>query len=73
MDTAGEPPAKRVKITHRGQRSSAAQEKRDQRNEWYFPGSLAFAWLAQGYGTTCCSVDSASDRNDRSTEAERGI
>ena len=71
MDTAGEPPAKRVKRTHRGWRSSAAQEKRDQRNEWCFPGS--FAWLAQNYGTTSCSVDSASDRNDRPIEAERGI
>ena len=71
--TAGEPPAKRVKRTHRGRRSSATQEKRDQRNEWYFPGSFAFAWLAQDCGTTCCNVDSASDRNDPSTEAERGI
>ena len=26
--------------------------------------------LAQNYGTTSCSVDSASDRNDRSMEAE---
>ena len=26
--------------------------------------------LAQNYGTTSCSVDSASDRNDRSIEAE---
>ena len=45
MDTAGDPPGKLVKRTHRGWRSSAAQEKRDQRNEWYFPGSFAFAWL----------------------------
>ena len=52
MDTAGETPAKRVKRTHRGRRSSAAQEKRDQRNERYFPGSFAFAWLAQNYGAT---------------------
>ena len=73
MDTAGEPQAKRVKRTHRGRRSLAAQEKREQRNEWYFHGSLAFAWLAWNYGTTSCSVDSASDRNDRSIETERGF
>ena len=52
-----EPPAKRVKRTHRGWRSSAAQEKRDQRNEWCYPGSFAFAWLAQNCGTASCSVD----------------
>ena len=53
MDTAGEPPANRVKRTNRGRRSSAAQEnQRDQRNEWYFRGSFAFARLAQNYGTT---------------------
>ena len=33
MDTAGESPVKRVKKTHRGQRSPAGQKKRDQRNE----------------------------------------
>ena len=32
----------RVERTHRGRRSSAAQTKREQRNEWYFPGSFAF-------------------------------
>ena len=29
--------------------------------------------LAQYYGTASCSVDPASDGNDRSIEAERGI
>ena len=51
MDKAGESPAKQVKKTHRGRRSSAAQKKRDQRNERYYPGSFAFAWLAE----ECCS------------------
>ena len=66
MDTAGEPSAERVKRTHRGRSSSAAQEKRDQRNKWCFPGSFVFAWLPQKHGTTSCSVDSGSDRHDRS-------
>ena len=73
MDTAGESPAKQVKRTHRGQRSSAAQKNRDQRNKEYFPGSFAFAELAQNYGTASCSVDPAGDGNDRSTVAEREV
>ena len=47
MDTAGEAPAKRVRKTHLGRRSAAAQKKRDQRNEQYYPGSFAFVWLAR--------------------------
>ena len=40
MDTAGEPPAKRVKRTHRGRRSSVAQEnQRDQRKR------VVFSWF----------------------------
>ena len=73
MDTAGESPAKRVKKTHRGRRSSAGQKKRDQRNEKYYPGAFAFAWLAQNYGTANCNVASTSDGSVRSIERERGI
>ena len=73
MDTAGASPVKLVKKTHRGRRSSAGQKKRDERKEKYYPVVFVFAWLAQNYGTTTCSVDSASDRNDRSIETERGI
>ena len=47
MDTAVESPAKRVRKTHRDWRSAAAQQRRDQRNEQYYPGSFAFVWLAQ--------------------------
>ena len=61
MDTAGESPVKRVKKIHCGRRSSAGQKKRDQRNEKYYPGAFAFAWLAQNNGTASGSVDSASD------------
>ena len=73
MDTAGESPAKRVRKTHRGRRSAAAQKKRDQRNKKYFPGSFAFVWLAQNYGTANCNVASTSDGSDRSIETERGV
>ena len=73
MDTAGESPVKRVKKAHRGRRSSAGHKKRDQRNEKYYPGAFAFAWLAQNYGTASCSVDPASDGGERSIETERGI
>ena len=71
MDTTGEPPAKRFKRTHRGRRSSAAQTNREQRNEWYFPGSFAFGWLVQNYGTASCSVDPANDGNERTNETQR--
>ena len=64
---------KRVKKPHRGRRSSAGQKKRDQRNEKYHPGSFAFAWLAQNYGTANCNVAPTSDGGDRSIEIERGI
>ena len=75
MDTTGEPSAKRFKRTHRGRRSSTAQTKREQKNEWYFPGSCAFAWLAQNYGTESCSVDPANDgkvmeKNERMRQTE---
>ena len=73
MDTAGESPAKRVRKTHHGRRSAAAQKKRDQRNEKYYPGAFAFAWLAQNYGTASCNVASTSDGSVRSIETERGI
>ena len=56
MDTTGESAAKRYKKTQCGRRSSAAQTKREQRNEWHFPGSFAFAWLAQNCGTAPRSV-----------------
>ena len=46
MDTAGESPAKRVRKTHRGRRNAAAQKKRDQRNEQYYPGSFAFVLVS---------------------------
>ena len=46
MDTAGESPVKQAKKAHRGRRSSAGQKKRDQRNEKYYPGAYAFAWLS---------------------------
>ena len=72
MDTAGGSPVKRVKKTHRGRRSSAGQKKRDQRNEKYYPGSFAFAWLAQNYGTANRNAAPTSDGNDRPTETERG-
>ena len=68
---AGEPPAKIQKKTYRGRRSSASQRKREQRNEWYFPDSFAFAWLARNHGVTSCSVDPASDGSDRTNAAER--
>ena len=45
--------------------SSAGQKKRDQRNEKYYPGAFAFAWLA--------NVASTSDGGDRSIETEQGI
>ena len=70
MDTAGESPVKRVKKTHRGWRSSAGQKKRDQRNEKYYPGAFAFAWLAQNYGTASCHVASRSDGGVRSIGEE---
>ena len=73
MDTAGESPAKRVRKTRRGRRSAAAQKKRDQRNEQYYPGSFAFAWLAQNYGTAIRNVAPTSDGNERSIETEQGI
>ena len=72
MDTAGDAPAKRVRKTHRGRRSAAAQKKRDQRNNQYYPGSFAFVWLAQNYGTANCNVASTSDGGVRSIETERG-
>ena len=71
MDTTGEPPAKLRGLTHRGRRSSAAQTQREQRNELYFLGSVAFALLVQSYGTASCSVDPASDGNDRTKETEQ--
>ena len=67
-NTVGESPAKRVRKTHRGRRCAAGQKKRDQRNERYYPGSFAFAWLAQNYGTANCNVASTRD-----VETERGI
>ena len=73
IGTAGESPANRVRKTHRGRWSSAAQKKRDQRNEQYYPGSFAFAWLAQNFGTANCNVASTSDGRERSIETERGI
>ena len=73
MVIAGESPVKRVKKTHRGWRSAAAQKKRDQRNEQYYPGSFPFVWLAQYYGTANCNVASTSDGCVRSIETERGI
>ena len=73
MDTAGESQVKRVKKTHRGRRSSAGQKKRDQRNEKYYPGAFAFAWLAQNYGTASGNVASTSDGGVRSIETEPGI
>ena len=72
MDTAGESPVKGVKKTHYG-RSSAGQKKRDQRNEKYYPGALAFAWLAQKHVTASCNVASTSDGGVRLIETERGI
>ena len=72
MDTTGEITAKRFNKTHRGRRILAAQTKREQRNEWYFLGSCAFAWLAKNYGTASCSVDPVSDGNERTNETERG-
>ena len=66
MDTAGE----WVRKTHRGRRSAAAQKKRDQRNEQYYPGAFAFVWLAQNYGTANCNVASTSDGSVRSIETE---
>ena len=68
MDAAGESPVKRVKKTHCCWRSSAGQKKRDQRNEKYYPGSFAFAWLAQKYGTANFNVTPTRDANDRSIE-----
>ena len=62
MDTAGESPVKRFKKTHRGRRSSAGQKKHDQRNEKYYPGAFAFAWLAQIYGTANCNVPFETER-----------
>ena len=73
MDTAGESPAKRVKKTHRGWRSSAGQRMGDQRNDKYYFGAFAFEWLAQNYGTANCSVASTRDGGVRSIETERGI
>ena len=73
MDTAGESPVKQARKAHRGRRISAGQKKRDQRNEKYYPGAYAFAWLAQNYGTASCNVASTSDGGVRSTETERGI
>ena len=73
MDTAGESPLKRVKKAHRGRRSSAGQKKRDQRNEKYYPGAFAFAWLAQNSGTAVCNAAPTSDEGERSIETERGI
>ena len=58
MDTAGEYPVKR--------------ETRSE-NEKYYPGSFAFAWVAQNYGTADCNVAPTSDGNDLSIETERGI
>ena len=63
---------KRVRKTHRGRRSAAAQKKRDQRNEQYYPGSFVFAWSAQNYGTANCNVASTSDGSIRLIETERG-
>ena len=54
--------------TLRGPRSSAGQKKRDQRNEKYFPGAFAFAWLAQNDGTARCNVASTSKEGVRSIE-----
>ena len=73
MDTAGESPVKRVKKTHRGRRSSAGQKKRDQRNQKYYPGAFAFAWLAQNYGTANCKVAPTRHGGERSFETQRGI
>ena len=73
MDTAGESPVKRVKKTHRDRSSSAGQKKRGQRNEKYYPGAFAFAWLAQNHGTASCNVAATSDGGVRSIETERGI
>ena len=73
MVTVGESPVKRVKKTHRGRRSSSGQKRHDQRNEKYYPGSFAFAWLVLNYGTANCNVAPTSDGKDRSIETERGI
>ena len=73
MDTAGESPVKQSNKAHRGPRSSAGQKKRDQRNEKYYPGAYAFAWLAQNHGTAICNVAETSDGGVRSIETERGI
>ena len=64
---------KQVRKIHRGQRSVAAQKKRDHRNEQCYPGSVAFVWLAQNCGTANCNVASTSDGSVRSIETERGI
>ena len=58
----------RVKKTRRGWVSSAGQKKLDQRNEKYFPGASAFAWLAQNDGTARCNVASTSEEGVRSIE-----
>ena len=71
MNTTGQPPTKRLKKTHRGRRSSACQTNREQRNEWYFPGSFAFAWLARNHGAPSCGLDPASDGNEQTNAAEQ--
>ena len=72
MDTTGEPPAKRFKRTHRGRRSSAAQTKFEQRNEWYFPGSSAFAWSAHnGWNSKLAAlIQQVMEMNERVRQSE---
>ena len=72
MDTTGEPRAKRVKKTHRGRRSSAAQTKREQRNEWYFSWFVCVCVVSPKIATASCSVEPAVEGNERTNETERG-
>ena len=63
----------RQKKTHRGRRSSASRTKREQRNDWYFSGLFAFAWLAeimeQQVAALVQQVMEMSDRLRQSEEA----
>ena len=71
MVTFGESPVKRIKKTHRGRRSSAGQKKSDQRNEKFYLGAFAFAWLAQKCGTANCNVAPTNYGSVRSIETTK--